>query len=635
MVKPLESLTTADLATFHGVVFGTVPQTFTSIGSVTVPATLTSVLCSGYTTAGVGSGTYVSDAIANSTLAAAHPRFCKADAAGRHFRLLPDDNGLIPVACGGAAGQAGAITNGSVDDRAAIQAAEDYKHAIGAAGLRFDARFYAVRRTARTELATPDIHTSLSGLTFVARSSTHWKSTHPQGSTLLRRKTDGTAYDKTDKQDIAGYVWRGGMLFMEGQTSDPGDPSLGSLILENMTFDGGLRYADGLLFEICDKAVWQSNDRFCGHITLKGRTRIIGFTSELIYGAQGTLTSAADRIIAIGPEVEIGETGGSCINPTGQTLRVDRCLLYNAYIGIEAWTGRTGGYLKAVFRDIAHGNSIQGGVGSGPPLTYYVPNSPPGSHLPVGQLDIVLERAGGFDVGSWIAGRILAIDTPVGIGNAAVFGDSGAEMVDLEIVSICDQAGLSGGVNFVGGGSGAMLIRNVTVRLDLKRSAYAVANNFKHAAAVYTYGSIGPNVMVDLGANESAAAPVMVAAAAYDWGITVKNWDYADTPAYTATSIWDIEAGNGGTLPNNLPVIALSCSNTASGAKAANLPTVKVNPGTRVFVANFTRNTVNPGLACKINGSNFRSGADENIPTDYTVACFEFTGSKWRVVERV
>lgn len=97
----------------------------------------------------------------------------------------------------------------------------------------------------------------------------------------------------------------------------------------------------------------------------------------------------------------------------------------------------------------------------------------------------------------------------------------------------------------------------------------------------------------------------------------------------------EIKAGNGGTLPNNLPVIALSCSNTASGAKAANLPTVKVNPGTRVFVANFTRNTVNPGLACKINGSNFRSGADENIPTDYTVACFEFTGSKWRVVERL
>ncbi|MFC3175194.1 hypothetical protein ACFOD9_13115 [Novosphingobium bradum] len=607
---------------------------FADLPTRSVDAAWSAVITSGYAATGFGRGVYVADAVATGALAAAHPRFCKADAAGRMFRLLPDDNGLIPVACAGANGQSVPITNASVDDRAAIQAAEDYKHAIGAAGLSFDARYYAIRRTPRTNLATADIHTSLSGLTFVANSSTRWKSTHPQGSTLLRRKVDGTAYDKTDKQTIAGVDWRGGFLFMEGQTSDPGDPSVGSLILEDMTFDGGLRLADGLTFEICDKAVWQSNDRFCGHITLAGRTRIIGFTSELVYGAQGTLTSAADRIITVGPGVEIGETGGSCLNPNGQTLRVDRCLLYNAYIGIEGWTGRTGGYLKAVFRDITHGNSLQGGVASGPPLTYYVPNAPAGSPLPLGHLDIVLERAARFDVGSWITGRILAIDTPVAIGSSDVFVN-GAEMVDLDIISTCDRAGLPGGVSLIGGGNGAMNIRNVTVRLDLKRSAYAVANNFWHQSAVYTYGSIGPNVVVALGANDGGASPIKVAAAAYDWGITVKGWSFIESGCYTPDSFWDVEAGNGGTLPNNRPVIAFTCSGTATGAKNVNLPTVKVNPGTRMFVANYTRNSVNPGLSTKVNGSNFRTGIDEVLPTDYTVACFEFTGSKWRVVERV
>ncbi|MBC2664448.1 hypothetical protein H7F51_02825 [Novosphingobium flavum] len=613
---------------------------FTDLPLVPVDAAVRTIVTSGYAVAGAGAGIYVSDGLATAALAAAHPLFCRASSNGRHFRLLPDDNGLIPVACGGANGQETAITDTSPDARPAIQAAEYYRHAIGAKGVRLDARNYAIRRVPRTDLTSWDVRfIDYEGVPIVVLSSSVFKSTHPEGSLLLRRKADGTTYTMSDYQTltvdgIGAVIWRGGMFFVEGhgQAGDP-DPgaSVGSFTLEDVQLDGGLRLArDGLIFEVMDKGIWQSNDRYCGHLTLKGKSAIIGFTSELIYTA-GISPSIADRVLAIGPEVVLGETGGSCINANGQTTQIARCLCYNAYIGIEGWTGHAGGYLKAHFRDITHDSSIQGGIYALPPANYYEPTAPVSGQLPVGHLDIVLERSP-MSVGSWLEGRIVAIDCTPSVGRAATFA-KGAEMVDLEIVSIADRTNPLGAVSFPGGPSGEMLIRNVSVRAEIKRTAYATANGLRHAAAVYTFGSIGPNVVVTLGAQEGLGGHINVAAAAYDHVIALRGYIYNETNA-TGSGYFDCEANNGGTIPN-VPVIALSCSGSASGVKNINLPTSNVTVGTRIYIANFTRNFVSPGLDVKVNGSNFRTGADEHIAGNYTAACFEFSGSSWRVVERL
>ena len=108
----------------------------TGIGARHLAATVEAVQTSGYSAAGKGAGTYVSDALANAALAAAHPRFCKQSADGRYWRLLPEP--WIAVTQGGAAG------DGTSDDFAAIQAAIDYGLSFGGATIYFPAATYKV-----------------------------------------------------------------------------------------------------------------------------------------------------------------------------------------------------------------------------------------------------------------------------------------------------------------------------------------------------------------------------------------------------------------------------------------------------------------------------------------------------------
>lgn len=94
------------------------------IGMV-IPAETAQISTSGYDATGLGAARYIADATANAALAAAHPRFCKQDQAGRYFRLLPED-GTVFIDKGGAK------TDGS-DAGPAFRAAILYANAIGAA----------------------------------------------------------------------------------------------------------------------------------------------------------------------------------------------------------------------------------------------------------------------------------------------------------------------------------------------------------------------------------------------------------------------------------------------------------------------------------------------------------------------
>lgn len=98
---------------------------FTDLPTKTIDPASSALVTSGYTTAGKGQGVYAADSLATAALAAAHPRFCKADAAGRYFRLVTDE---INVAQGGALGTG--------NDQPAIQAAVAYAAAVGIRAVR-------------------------------------------------------------------------------------------------------------------------------------------------------------------------------------------------------------------------------------------------------------------------------------------------------------------------------------------------------------------------------------------------------------------------------------------------------------------------------------------------------------------
>lgn len=91
---------------------------------------------------GSGRASYIADAAATAALATAHPRACRADATGRHFRLMPGADGAVPIS---------ALRLGTDgNDQAAIEAARGYAKAIGAGSfVRFD--------KAVTTIQTPNV----------------------------------------------------------------------------------------------------------------------------------------------------------------------------------------------------------------------------------------------------------------------------------------------------------------------------------------------------------------------------------------------------------------------------------------------------------------------------------------------
>lgn len=581
-----------------------------------------------------GRGSYQADALATAALAAAHPLFCKADAAGRFFRLLPDDAGLIPVACGGAVGFTAEPLAATVlaDERPILAAAELYRHAIGAAGVRLDARRYAVRRlTLPAGTTYADAYNLYR--TIPIESSSKWVSTHPEGTIIYRRKASGTQPDLIDREFTAtGEAYRGGMFFIEGTplaSGDPG-PDKHSFTLANIRIDGGLRQSMGLTFEILDKPIWQQNDFYTGNLTLIGKSGAIGFSSELVYTSAASAASAPLRTLTIEDTCVFGETGGSCLNANGITTKIGYCLCYNADIGIEGWTGDDG-YLNATFRNITRGCSIQGGIANTDGGNYYLPRRVTPTRLPIGRIDVRLEYCASFTVGAWIQGRITAVDCFPSIGNSTVF-QGGAEAFDVHVISIADKVDLVGAVEMVGHNSGAPQTRGGRVRIDMHRTKNAVAGGFNHTAGLYTYGSLGPEIDVEFGSIDGMTYPVAYAAPNFDNQPRIKGLTGHLSLNPPSESLQDIQAGAGGTLLNR-PILALSCTTGAGGQYTMNLPTAGVQSGSEIILFNVTRNNVNPGAALRIPPANFNSGVALVLGGNYQSCRVIYNGAKWDVVQ--
>lgn len=578
---------------------------------------------------------WVADTLADAALAAAHPLFC-ADIDGTFYRLLPDANGLIPVGEGHA--------DHSADDRPAIQAAINYSEAVGAAGVRFDAPAYSLWRTQRTPTAPNDIHADKTGLLLTTTRTQAFISTCPQ-TVLYRRDTDGSAMGIakfTSCTGSGGYYWRGGGIFTEGATTDPGDPSAHSIHLHNIMLDGGITDSseensphganmapNGDGWDISDKGIWQSNDRCCGHIRLTGNSGVRYFMGELIYSS-GVGAGVAKRKIYLGPDVDLGHTCGSCLNGNGHTMEVERCHLHNGFIGIEGWTGELGGYIKARISHTKR-DTLQGGIpnfsGTG---SYNLKSRPTASIVPIGAIDLVLHKCAQFDLGSWLQGRIVAVDCCPFIGNGAAF-NGGSRELDIDIQTWCDQGNVLAGVSLQGGAAGTKTTDAVTIRLDCKRTENAVANSYAFGDAVASVGSFGPSVTVAIGATEGVQHINSPGGAVPDYpvNITGRAFDATMNPRYHH----DIQANNGQVCDIKAygNVIYTSC--TAAGAYSMNLPTTNIPAGYSLFVRDMTKNFVAGGATCVIPAANFRSAQDDvTIQPGYGFTELRFDGQLWGVI---
>ncbi len=764
----------------------------TAIPGVQVPAGVRVIQTSGYASEGIGAGTYVNDPLATAALAAAHPRFCKADAGGRYWRLLPDENGLIPVVCGGAAGmqavpfvydtlaQLADVSNGGLvhdanialsssggdilmtststnntfvwrdeapgvwkmsavvkagtapyvliasthidssqrwanfdlnagtvtfdtygnatitslgggyyrieavdnmttwaigigttnndsrgsavgitayfkrieisknlgvdwlDDRPAIQDAISYGEAAGAQGTRYDAPNYALWRTSRNT-ALGSSWSNKTGFLLRTTKSHKFVSTC-SGTTLRRRDTDGSPMGiaKFDNLDGTNY-WRGGGILVEGQSIDPQDVSDNSVFLHDIMLDGGIsdsseqnnpygayfNIADGDGWDVTDKGIWQQNDHFCGHIVLEGRSGVRCFMGELIYSSSGGTASVADREIRIGPEVELGQTCGSCLNANGHTLRVERCSLHNAFMGLEGWTGHLGGYIKAVITD-CNRNTLQGGIPNYGAGSFFLPTRPIPTEMPMGHVDLMMQNAGAFEIGSWISGRIESFDCYPNLGNRGAFA-GGSHDIDLECITWADQQNVLAGVGIIGGAEGDLGTDRIQVRVTTKRTDHATTSNYRVLNPVYGYGSYGPDVVVRL--DEGSFQPAGVV---FNNAIKVLGFNGGDG---SNGAYFDIEANNNGTIDllNTGNAVRFTCTN-GGASYYANLPVTGIPTGYRLFLRNFTLNYAG-GVACRIPASNFSANFDPGFCRDliipyvyYPWTELEFNGNHWVVI---
>jgi len=533
----------------------------------------------------------------------------------------------------------------SVDHRPGIQAAIEYGEAVGAVGTRYDEYNYSLWRVLRDVTAPNDIHLNKTGLLLQTRKSHRFVST-TGGTTLWRRDTDGSAMGIAKFETCTGsggYYWRGGCIFVEGQLTSPSDISENSVYLYDIMLDGGITdsseqnnpygpnmNSDGDGWDVSDKGIWQSGDRNCGHIVLEGFSGIRYFMGELIYGS-GRDSGIAQRKIIVGPDVVIGHTCGSCINGNGQTLEVERCLLEYAYVGFEGWTGNLGGYFRAQLDSTTH-NAIQGGIPNFGAGSYYLPTRIDATVPPIGQIDIILQNTAQWLMGWWIHGKILAIDSVPGLGDGAAF-NAGSKDLDLDITTVADHSSLSGGVSLAGGADGSQSIDHVSIRLNCKRTDYAVANGHTVQQLVYNYGSFGPDVTVWIGAQEIAnngVSPTKSAGTVYDHPIKVLGWDFDYNNA--GTYPYDIQANNNATIDfkGYGNVVVTQCTN--NGSYNMNLPTTGVPTGFQLFVWDNTKNYVAGGAACRIPAANFHAGGDVILPPGYGYVELEFDGSKWSVL---
>ena len=163
------------------------------ISSTSFAASISVLTVTGYSTPGVGAGSWISDTLATAGLAASCPLYCKRSADGRYWRVLGPE---IYVEQGGATGVAGA------NDQPAVQGAFTYAAAIGYLTVACQKENYTLWATIRT---TQSGNLASDGHYIVITNDVEFRGC-AAGTTFTLLNSNGGPYS-TSTQTIPGSAW--------------------------------------------------------------------------------------------------------------------------------------------------------------------------------------------------------------------------------------------------------------------------------------------------------------------------------------------------------------------------------------------------------------------------------------------
>lgn len=396
---------------------------FANIGSKSIDPAITRLSSRGYDTLGAGLAFYVSDSMADATLAANHPRFCKATANGRYFRLAGE---YVTVE------QAGA--KGTGNDQPAVQAAVDYALAIGIREVRFTRAGY--------DLWIPD-YRALTSSVITKRGCINIGGTGnlelvglASGTRLTIKGYAGGDINTQTQTTTDGQTWRGSLL----QMGYSGAPVLDSLTLRNLYGTAGY--------------VWPTNGNTDSDVSNKGvsiqqdkvkevyvyNCTFTGFRGEVFYVGGGALPS-----YVYVENLRLYESAQALWNP-GNLAKVVAVNLdcEGSYQPAEVIGGLGHTYIGGRF---ARGNTntflgLSQFTGSYP---YWWPARDTTKAPPwISFNGTRFEAAGPVGFTSWCRGTIVTVDSAVSLGAFA------ARDVDLDIEAWCDVGSGSSAVSISG-----------------------------------------------------------------------------------------------------------------------------------------------------------------------------------------
>jgi len=485
---------------------------FNAIGGMLILAGINRIQTSGCSVVGQGPATYVSDSLANSGLATAHPLFCKATANGRYFRLMPDADGSLPVSASGAVPTATPIH--TTNHQPAVQALVKYANEVGVRGIQFERGHYSIWAVTRSAPAGASQNDNKTGFPVVSTSSIDIIAAKG-GTTLNRRCPDGSdpnVYANWPQLDCGAYFspWRGGMFFMTGTVAAPANyadrPSLTlNGVLGTLDINGGLPmstsghagtwvggnyllWPDGSGWDVRDKPCWFEADRNTGDFISDGNVKLHGFRGELLYFGGG----AAGSIYQTG-RLELYDTDGDAWNPgpcvsdrpggLGYML-CDTLDIHNAAQALEVAGGRGHGHIKTlIIRDCLKGGMSQAGQ--------FTDTYATGANSPSLVIDSAyVARSTFFGVFHGVKiGKAHLVDTQFWLG--ASNGDPWDNHIESLTIEV-DRTSLANGLAMNGPTVG-FPTNNYVGHIHFSRTAYGEANGQYIDMPVGWYNALGAN----------------------------------------------------------------------------------------------------------------------------------------------
>ncbi|WP_324828638.1 hypothetical protein [Qipengyuania zhejiangensis] len=475
------------------------PALFADLATRSPAAEIIRLDSAGHGRPGQGAGRYIADDLADAEMAAAHPRFVFQCANGRIFRLEAEGQSLS-VEQGGAAG------DGDGDDRDAIQAAIDYAQAIDARELRFESARYRVDCPIRVSPAK-DIRAE-DGHPLVVRASLALRGCAALRSVLDFRGPGGVDPDTnwqivaTSATDPAPAVWRGGGLFVQGDTArpEPAERRIARLEIDRLVFQGNrsrtgqyvfpANPADGDGWDITDKGFWLQ-DVYVGEVICRD-TDFIGWRGEIFYAV------GADDAIE---QLELARCRIVTGNGNGLNLGCDPvvsaqdCEFGDCKIAQEDTGKRRGHFRNCLWRDCEY-VWIGGGSTDGRLYSYKYPTRDLAAPVPSTVLDgCRFEDCTLVWVNSWVSGRIRTVDTAVAL--STTHGQALRD-VDLEVDAWLDRragfhalalygpASLTEPVAGAPAGTYQQPPRQVRLKVRHFRSAHAQQQGLEWLGAIWT-----------------------------------------------------------------------------------------------------------------------------------------------------